>query len=76
MDKIYQEFEEVMSEISSIDDMSLALVDAMKNCLAENNNAYHLLVSLEILNQRTSSLHEKAETLSYKILDKSSFMLL
>lgn len=52
MEEIYHEFEEVMSEISNINDISLTVVDAMKNCLAENNNTYHLLSSLETLNEK------------------------
>lgn len=75
MDEIYKEFEDMIAEISSINDVSLTLTDAMKNCIAENNNAHQLLVVLEMLSQKTSCLNDKAETLSYKMLRCSSFKI-
>ncbi len=75
MDEIYKEFEDVISDISCINDVSLTLTDAMKNCIAENNNAHQLLVVLEILSQKTCCLYDKAETLSYKMLSRSSFKI-
>ncbi len=67
MKQIYDEFNTVIDDINCANNLSHTLVSAMKGCIAENEEAYHLLATMEALSSTTQQLYEKSEELSLKI---------
>lgn len=52
-------------------DLSLTVTSAMKGCMNENEEAYHLLPALEFLSQKSNALYEKTEDMSMQLLQQN-----
>ncbi len=71
MQNLYENFDTIVQEVMEVKDLSLTLTSAMKGCMSENEEAYHLLPALEFLSQKTTVLYEKMEDMSTQLLEQN-----
>lgn len=71
MQYLYENFDTIVREAIEVKDLSLTVTSAMKGCMTENEEAYHLLSALEVLGQKTTALYEKMEDMSTQLLEQN-----
>lgn len=71
MQDLYENFDTMVQDAIEVKDLSLTVTSAMKGCMAESEEAYHLLPALEVLGQKTTALYEKMEDMSTQLLQQN-----
>lgn len=71
MQNLYENFDTIVQEVIEVKDLSLTVTSAMKGCMSENEETYHLLPALEFLSQKSNALYEKTEEMSMQLLKQN-----
>lgn len=71
MQNLYENFDKIAQEVIEVKDLSLTVTSAMKGCMSENEEAYHLLPALEFLSQKSNALYEKTEEMATLLLQQN-----
>lgn len=71
MKEFYKDIDDMIINIMEVNELSLTLVHAMKCCMTNNEDTYHLITIMEILNNKTNVLYQNAEELSMKYLQQN-----
>lgn len=71
MQNLYENFDKIVRDVIEVKDLSLTLTSAMKGCMSENEEAYHLLPALEFLSQKSNALFEKTEDMATQLLQQN-----